>query len=365
MRREMKLAALILVMALLAGCAAEEAPTPELMEPVGVQSDMATAYVGEIYNIVHFDASVVAYVEELCFEVDGDIETINVYPGKWVEEGDVLIELDQRETEKRAEQLRRELEYAEQDNAYTDAMTELDIKMLETELRQMQAQGADAKQIALKENEIKQKQTDLEQARLLREPELKVKREELAGLEASLDKNVLRAPFSGRIVYEKSITQGTHVAAYSPVLFLADDNRLSIRSEYVTEGRLKSASRLYAKIGGREYELAGKPIDQEEYIATVLAGETVMTEYEILGVTDGDEAPEAGQYAAVCVVSGYIPDALLVPSGAVLRDATGRYVYVDEDGERVKRAVKVGMSTDALIQITEGLEEGETVYVKD
>ncbi len=365
MRKRIGLAALILAAALLAGCAQETAVVPELMEPVGVQSDVATAYVGEIYDIAHFDASVVAYVEELFFEVDGSVETINIYPGKLVEEGEVLIELNQKSIVERAEQLRREIEYAEQDNAYSDALTGLDIEMLNVELRQMQAQGADETQIALKKNEIAQKQAALEQTRALREPELAVKKEELKELEASLDKNVLRAPFSGRIIYGKQIVQGSWVTAYDPLFYIADDSRITVRSEYVSEGMLNAASRLYAKIGGGEYEIKNRPIDQKEYIATVLAGETVMTEYDFTAGAEELEGVEAGQYAAVCVVSRYIPDALLIPGGAILRDAAGQYVYVDENGARVKRAVEVGMTTDGMSQITAGLKEGEVVYVKD
>ena len=54
-----------------------------------------------------------------------------------------------------------------------------------------------------------------------------------------------------------------------------------------------------------------------------------------------------------------------MPSGAVMNDSGGKYVYVDEDGSRVRRTVRAGVSTDGLVQIIEGLEEGEAVYVKD
>jgi len=365
MRKRIGITALALVMALLTGCAQETAVVPELMEPVGVQSDMATVYVGDIYDIANYEGSVVAYVEGLSFEVDGSVETINVYPGMLVEEGDILIELDQESLLKRTEQLRRELEYAETDNAYSDALAELEIEILNAELRGMQERGANEMELALKQNEIAQKRAALSQAQRLREPELEVKRQELAELEASLDKNILRAPFSGRIVYGQQLVQGSWVTAYDPLLFIADDERLTVRSEYISEGMLNNASRLYARIGAYDYDIKNEPIDRTEYITTVLANETVMTEYQILGPEDQMDQLEAGQYAAICVVTNYTPDVLLVPSGAIMRDATGKYVYVNEDGSRVKRAVKTGKTTDGLVQITEGLEEGEVVYVKD
>ena len=366
MRKTMKWAALLLAVMMLSGCAQEtEVSAPQLMEPVGVQSDMATVYIGEIYDISYYEASVKPYVEGLFFEVDGKVAAINGYPGMLVEEGDILIELDQTSLEERAEQLRSELEYAEQDNAYTDAMAELDIEMLQVELRQLKAQGGSEQEIALKENEIAQKQASLRQTQALREPDLAEKRKELEEISESLDKNVLRAPFAGRIVYGDVISQGSWVTADDPIVYLADDSQLSIVSEYITESAVKAASRIYAHIGSKQYEIEYQPIDQEEYVSLILSDATLTSQFEIIGPEEDLEELEAGQYAAICLWTNYVPDALLVPSGAVLKDASGRYVYVDEDGTRVRRAVKVGKTTDSLVQILEGLEEGEVVYVKD
>ena len=53
-------------------------------------------------------------------------------------------------------------------------------------------------------------------------------------------------------------------------------------------------------------------------------------------------------------------------SKRVFYDVYGNpYVYVDEDGARVRRLVKIGKVTAGVTQILEGLEEGEVVYVKD
>ena len=365
MRKRISLTALLLMLVLLSGCAEETIVAPELVEPVGVQSDMATAYIGEIYEIEQFDSAVVPYVESLFFEVDGTVETVHVYPGMMVEEGDVLIELDQTSLVNQADALREELEYAERDNAYTDAMAELDIEILELELRELRQKRADETQIALKQNEIEQKKAALRQTRALREPELEVKRQRLESIAEMLDKNVLRAPFSGRVVYGQQVAQGSWVTAYDPVLFLADDNILTLSGEFISEMKLKNADRTYARIGSKDYDITALPIDQREYISMVLTGGTPTTQFEIDESAENIDLLEAGQYAAVFVISRYEADALLIPSNAVLRDATGRYVYVDENGERIRKMVKTGKSTDGLVQITEGLEEGDVVYVKD
>ncbi len=367
MRKRIGLIALVLALIMLTGCAEQEMPTeaPELKEPVGVQSDMAVAYIGEIFDVEYYDASVKPYVEELWFEVNGTVTEINAYPGMMVEEGDIIIELDQTSMVERAETLRREIEYAEKDNAYSDAMAEIDIEMLELELRSLKESKASEKEIALKENEIRQREAALRQTKELREPDLQKKREELAEISLSLDKNVLRAPFSGRIVYGDNLTRGSWVTAYDPIVFLADDDQLRVVSEYISESKIRTASRIFAHIGAHEYDVELIPLPQEEYISMLLSDITITTEFNLTGPEEHLDELTAGQYAAVCIYTNYIEDALLVPSGAVLKDASGRYVYVDEDGQRVRRAVRIGKTTDGLTQILEGLEEGEVVYVKD
>ncbi len=366
MKKKIILLTLLLAAAVLTGCTGQQqAAAPELMEPVGVQSDMAAAYIGEIYDIDQYDASVKPYVQELYFEVDGKVQTVNAYPGVMVQEGDILVELDQTSLEEQAESLKNELEYVLKDNAYSDALAELDIEILQVELRQLMAEGASEKEIALKQNEIEQKKAALRQAQALREPDIAKTQENLEEISESLNKNILRAPFSGRIVYGDVLRKGSWVSAYDPIGYISDDSQLSIISEYITESKLLAADRIYAHIGSRQYEIEMVPIDQSEYISMLLSGVTITTEFRIIGPEEYLDEVEAGQYAAICIYTNYVEDALLVPSGAVLRDASGRYVYVDEDGTRVRRAVKTGKTTDALVQILEGLEEGEVVYVKD
>ena len=85
----------ILLAVLLAGCSVQEPqPAPQLQEPVGLAPDTATAYVGEIYNMVRYDSKVVPYVQELYFSADGVIAQVYCYPGMQVQAGDILAELD-------------------------------------------------------------------------------------------------------------------------------------------------------------------------------------------------------------------------------------------------------------------------------
>ena len=116
-------------------------------------------------------------------------------------------------------------------------------------------------------------------------------------------------------------------------------------------------------IGAKRYTLTSIPMDTTEYLSKVLAGETMYSQFNI-DTPDDNITP--GLYAALCLENEKISDALLIPANALYSDETGgRYVYVIQNGERIRRNVKIGRRTDWLAQILEGLEEGEMVYVKE
>ena len=366
--------ALCAALFLLPGCAKrEETPAPELLEPVGVQLDSAVAYIGEISEISVFDAAVVPAVEELYMTVGGQVEALYVTLGDEVKAGDVLLELDESGTVKQAEELQRVIEYAEQNNRLTNQMAQIDIDILEAEKHSLIARRAEEnppadleKQIALKENEIEQAALRLRQAQETQALALSTQKAALAELQEKIGKNKLIAPCDGHIVRAVTLHKGDYLSAYTTVAYLADDSRLSLRGASISTSRLQSASDMYALIEGERYEITNTPVDQEEYIAIVVAGGQVPSLFSLDGPQEALVQLKAGDYAAVCLVSKRAEGVLLVPTNALFRDTTGRYVYVlNESGERVRRQVKTGIATAWLTQITEGLEEGERVYVKD
>jgi len=278
----------------------------------------------------------------------------------------VLIELDQSDLVEAYEAYRDSYEHTLRMNSYANQTAELDLQILEAELNKLSSQNGGSAQ------EIRAKQQQIEEKRLLNKQLKEQQALELASLEAAMEeaesklgKHQIIAPFDGQVIYGKQLTVGSYVSAYENVLFLADNSSMYVEGEYLSDLALKSANRLYALVGGHELELVARPVDQEEYLSVVLAGGTMRSKYDF-----AEEVPddlELGMYVAVCMETNYVPEALLIPTNALMRDASGRYVYVyEEDGEtRTRRDVSIGVMTDWLVQITEGLEEGEVVYVSD
>lgn len=353
----------LLCVLLCAPCAwAEE--TPELREPAGVQLNAAEAYIGEISNITVYPASVVPYVQEFYFDQEGVIDTMHVVVGQQVKAGDPLITLDTENETKRVQTLRREIEQLRTNGAYEDELAQIDLTILDVELRALKKQvPVDESAVMLKELDIEEKKLDMELAASLRKLEMDQLTSELEMLEAEIEKNVLYAPFDGRVVYMSAEWQhGSYVSAFTPLIYLADDTQLFVESDYISNSTLGLAHAVYAHIGGRQYALTATPVDEKKFLAQILSGQSLIRQFTF---DEPDDMLAAGQYAAICVENNYQADVLLVPTNALYSADKIRYLYVMEDGVRVRRDVKVGVTTDWYTQITEGLEEGELVYVKE
>lgn len=345
---------------LCAPCARAE-QVPQLIEPAGVQLNATKAFIGDISNITVYPASVVPYVEEFFFEQEGVIEEMHVIIGQEVKAGDPLITLDTEAETERVEMLRRQLEELETNTAYEQKLGQLDLAILDAEWRHLQKQDETA--AALKKLDMEEKKLALKLAADVRTLEKEQLISEMERLQAEIQKNVLYAPFDGRVAYmSNEWRHGDYVSAYTPLVYLVDDTRLFVESDYISNTILDSAHAVYAQVGSGHYAMTAMPVDEKKYMAQVLAGLKLRRQFTF---DEPDETLEAGQYAVVCVESNFRPDVLLVPTNTLYTADRTRYLYVMENGVRVRREVKVGVTTDWHTQIIDGLQEGELVYVKE
>lgn len=350
-----------------AGCAdrAGSKTAPELLPAAGVAADLYTVPRGDLSVPRLRDASVAAYTEELSLPEDAVIKEVLVYSGQRVCEGDVLLTVDLDAERERAQELRKQLEYDDRIRELDDEIAEAEIARLRNELSAMNARGADEREKELKRIGIERAETKLEYRRLAGAEDRKVLTDELEELERILEKDSIRAPFDGRVENILSLEPGDRLEADEPAFVLADDTRLHIRCEYVSDSVYAQATGgVYALIGDRRYEVERVPMDYKTYLSAVLSGKTVHSVFEFAGSAEG---AEEGMYCALVFVNQFHPDELLIPANAVLNDANGKYVYVrGEDGSREKRTVRVSTYSGAVqCIVNEGLEEGETIYVTD
>jgi membrane fusion protein (multidrug efflux system) len=68
-----------------------------------------------------------------------------------------------------------------------------------------------------------------------------------------------------------------------------------------------------------------------------------------------------GAFARVEVYMEDIPEALMIPSEAIMPDIRGERVFKVEKGRAKAIYVKIGMRTEREVQIVQGLVAGDTV----
>ena len=175
----------------------------------------------------------------------------------------------------------------------------------------------------------------------------------------------MRAPFAGNVFYLGNVVEGTSVQADKTVAYIANPNDLTlVISDYISENKLAHAV-WYALVGGKRYELEHEPMTLKEMTSILLSGRSLPTRFRVVGPEEDMDELAAGLYAAVCLENGRVEDALIVPMGALYSAGGERYVYVQTENGRERRTVTVGVTNGLDAQITEGLSEGEIVYVKE
>ncbi len=356
-----KLAFTLIAIIMLAGCTADIAAAPELLEPVGVKIDTTKAYIGTIYDIKVFEGTVLPKIEELYFVSDGLIGEVKAFIGSQVKKGDVLARLDVDSYKTQLDALKSSLDFDIANNELKEVQAQCDIEIAEVELRQLQEKNAPETQIINKHIQIETLKNDLDTSSKLFDLSLKSSYEKIAELEKIIANSVITSPCDGTVVYSTA-TEGKFALAYAPVIWVANDNESYISCAYVSTEAVNNADEVYATVAGDRVEVKHEPYDRATYLSMVASGAEMKSKFQIAD-SNGIEI-KSGMYALVYVISDYNENVLLLPTGAVKRDNNGIYfVYKMVDGLQVRQDIKRGLVTDALVQITEGLKEGDEVYV--
>ena len=68
-----------------------------------------------------------------------------------------------------------------------------------------------------------------------------------------------------------------------------------------------------------------------------------------------------GMSARVCIPVGVATNVLYLPAHAVQTGPEGNFEFVEDGEDLQRRTVRTGVSDGVMVEITEGLEEGETI----
>jgi membrane fusion protein, multidrug efflux system len=178
----------------------------------------------------------------------------------------------------------------------------------------------------------------------------------LSTLDATIEKSIIRAPFSG-IVDRIFVKRGELASPAMPCVRVIDLSELYVRAmvsdNYV--GSLKKGGRVMVEISGQE------PVAS----TTRRIGSYINPANRSVDITV--DLPKSGNFIPNMVATLWItdldlPSAISLPSALVTQDSQGRdFVFVYSNGTALKRILDTGITSEGRILIKEGLVEGEMV----
>ena len=187
--------------------------------------------------------------------------------------------------------------------------------------------------------------------------DLNVKKANLDLVKAQLDKTEIKAPFEG-IIGLKYVSEGSFINSSTVIASLQDIDPVKI------DFSIPEKYAGFVHIGDKiKFSVAGSG---NSYSGTVFAIEPKIDEttrtLKIRAIspnTRGEILP--GAFADVTLILKEIPDALMVPTQAIIPILKGQKVYLCRNGVVAQVEVKTGIRTDTEVQITEGLNPKDTV----
>jgi len=261
-------------------------------------------------------------------QVPGQVIKVLVQEGQAVTNGQVIVQLDDRDYRTRLTRIEANYQLAKLDYNRNAALVKKKVASLakldsiEAQLKDLEAQVSEAK-LALSRTEI-------------------------------------AAPISGR-VNEIETKLGDFVAVGDPVarILQLDPVKVTVgvpESDVAAIFDLEEAEVIIEALNKRRVK--GKKI----YLSR--QPQTLARLYDLeLRVPNPDSRILPGMFARAELVKAVFKRALVVPLYAVITQSEERFVYIEKDGRAQRRNIQLGILVGWQVQITSGLKPGERVIV--
>jgi RND family efflux transporter MFP subunit len=181
--------------------------------------------------------------------------------------------------------------------------------------------------------------------------------------EQDLKDSVITAPFDGFIV-EKMMNEGEMATTMPPsnIFHLVDTRRVKIECG-ITEEK-------------RRFITLGKEvlIKMDAYPDEVFTGKITTVNPKIdlnsrtfkikIAIPNPGFRLESGMFARIRIIERESKNALLIPQRVIINAETVKKVFAVENGRAVKKTITTGIINHPLIEVTEGLKEGDIVVTE-
>ncbi|MCU0430971.1 MAG: efflux RND transporter periplasmic adaptor subunit [Cytophagaceae bacterium] len=170
-------------------------------------------------------------------------------------------------------------------------------------------------------------------------------------------KTEIRAPFSGKVGLRRSST-GSFVSAGTVLGSLQQVHPLkldfSVSEKYA--GLISVSDKVEFQVENVKGNLEGKVSAMEPRIDRNTGTITVRA---VVNNAEGKLFP--GAFANVQVVPSRKPNAILVPTEAIIPELKGKKVFIARQGKAVPVKIETGFRGESFIEVTSGLQAGDTL----
>ena len=178
-------------------------------------------------------------------------------------------------------------------------------------------------------------------------------------IESQLAETEIVAPFDG-VVGLRYVSEGSFVSSNTMVAAMQDIDpvkvEFSVPERYA--GQLSRNAKIAVRVGDKQLPHPGTIYAVE---AKIDPGTRTLKARATIPNPDAQLLP--GSFAKVEITLEELPEAITIPSGAMIPRINDEIVYVCRNGKAQSVSVKTGIRNDRRIQITGGLVPGDTLIV--
>jgi len=179
------------------------------------------------------------------------------------------------------------------------------------------------------------------------------------GATAQLSYSEIRSPIDG-VIADRSLYPGEMAAAGTPLLTVMDTSQVIARAHIPQPeaALLRVGDHATVSVPGQQDPIEGKIT----VVSPALDPNSTTVEIWVQ-IKNADQLLKPGTSVQVSMLAQTIPDALIIPSTALLtaQDGNSSVMQVSADNHANQKAVKVGVHQGDSLQIVEGLQAGDRV----
>ncbi|RYZ30169.1 MAG: efflux RND transporter periplasmic adaptor subunit [Chitinophagaceae bacterium] len=182
---------------------------------------------------------------------------------------------------------------------------------------------------------------------------------DIAIIRTQIAKTVIRAPFSGKIGF-RLVSVGAYVSPATVMTTLSQTNNLkldfTVPEKYIQQ--IKPGQFVNFTVEGTDKKFTGRIVASE---SNITANTRTL---QVRAAVQGDAGGlTPGGFAKVTLNFEPDPNAIVIPTQAIIPQARGKKVYVYQGGVAKFIDVETGIRDSSTVQITKGLKVGDTVLL--